>query len=556
MFAWTCRPRDERVFFAPFMQIPGYEILEKLGEGGTATVWKARQIALERLVALKVLSRAQADDPAAAERFRTEGLAAAKLMHRNIVQVFDAGEINGQPYFAMEFVEGHSVGDVIARKGKLKPEEALAVAESVAVALKHAWDRAQIIHCDIKPDNILIEKYGVVKVADLGLARIISHREGHAERDVIGTPNYVSPEQAQGGLELDYRSDIYSLGATLYHMTTGVMPFATAAGAAAMDMHITDFLRDPAEIVAKIPASVSWLIEKMMIRDRALRYASWSEVVEDIELVHEGKMPMPPLPEAGQSVVSRSAARDEKPALVQMPEEPEKTVIRVAVPVRVIEEVPEEIYDESPNIAVNPEKMRAKLGKVLDKHQPVPVTPANLILRVAIAAAVAVAAFWMVTYRSAPDKPTMWESLTGGTPPQPAAPVMLSPDGAVIHPAGANNNSIAPGTPAPTIEPPAPVQYTSNELHVIQNKASLAWDDADYQRAASLYNNALMAFGHFQQTRENPAVLKRCEANVRTALEFFDKCKDRAPKKYDVDGLIQKCNKLLFDVHNSMQVPP
>ena len=519
------------------MEIPGYEILGKLGEGGTATVWKARQIALDRLVALKVMNRAQTDDSSALEQFRTEGLAAAKLSHRNIVQVFDAGEINGSPYFAMEFVEGQSLGDIIARKGKLKPDQALAVAESVAVALKHAWNRAQIIHCDIKPDNILIEKYGVVKVADLGLARILSRREGHAERDVIGTPNYVSPEQAQGGLDLDYRSDIYSLGATLYHTVTGLMPFAPASGSAAMDMHIHEYLHDPMEINPDIQSPVAWLIEKMMIRNRADRYASWTEVIEDIELVMGGKMPMPPLPENGQSTVVRCAAR-EQPSARPAPD----TVVPASRPPPAEARVEQ---PETPNIAVNPVQMRAKLGKVMEKHQAPPASAQNLVLKFGIAAAIAVLTYWM------------WQKLNSTTPTAPPPDVFATNDPMhkVIRPA--NQSAAAPEPPAPNPVPDfVPVHHTSNELRVIQESASLGWDDTEYQRAAAMYNNALRAYGDYMQTRENPAVLKRIEANVRIAIDYFEKCKDRAPKRYDVQGLIDKCNKLLFDVHASTQITP
>lgn len=541
------------------MEIPGYEILTKLGEGGTATVWKARQIALDRLVALKVLNQALASDHDAAERFRIEGLAAAKLSHRNIVQVFDAGEIGGVPYFAMEFVEGQSLGDIIARKGKLYPENALAAAESVAVALKHAWDRAQIIHCDIKPDNILVEKDGVVKVADLGLARIISHRGGHAERDVIGTPNYVSPEQATGGLELDYRSDIYSLGATLYHMVTGVMPFAGATGSTAMDMHTSSFLRDPMEINPEIPPNVAWIIEKMMVRDRGDRYATWSEVIDDLESVVNGGMPLPPLPEAGQSTVSRCDARAfPQPAPEEAPP-PTPEPVRASAPVYVAPPM-----DESPNVAVNAGKMRAKLDRVMDKHQAKRMSPANLVLQVAITAAVAVAAFWMLSYRAGPYSQTYWEKLTGQ--PGPAAPPkdddVLSADDpmrSLIRRADAPSTQVETPAAAPAV--PAnnawqPVQRTSNELMVMQGKASLSWDDAEYQRAAALYNNALIAYGQYLDKRQGSGVLKRIEANLKIAVEYFEKCKGHAPEKYNVQGYIDKCNKLIFDVHSTMTVEP
>ena len=179
--------------------LPGYDILEKIGEGGTSSVWKARQLSLDRLVAIKVLDSALQLDPAALTRFRQEAQAAARLKHASIVQVYDTGEMDGRPFLVMEYVDGYTVGDLLQRSGPLTESNALLVTEAVAHALAYAWDKDCIIHLDIKPDNVLVESDGGIKVTDLGLARFIGMQRRRAEDDIIiGTPNYVSPEQAEG----------------------------------------------------------------------------------------------------------------------------------------------------------------------------------------------------------------------------------------------------------------------------------------------------------------------------------------------------------------------
>lgn len=552
------------------MEIPGYEIIEKLGEGGTATVWKARQIALDRLVALKILNHALAADEGAAERFRTEGLAAAKLSHRNIVQVFDAGEVGGVPYFAMEFVEGESLGDIIARKGRMQEAEALAVAESVALGLKNAWDRAQIIHCDIKPDNILIESYGVVKVADLGLARILSHREGQSERDVIGTPNYVSPEQAAGGVDLDYRSDIYSLGATLYHMVTGAMPFSGARGADAMDMHQTEFLPDPMEVNQAVSPNVAMFIEKLMVRNRGDRYASWTEVLDDVEAVTAGGMPLPPIPEPGQSTVSRSDARNRvAPAPVEeVVEEEEAAPAPRATMKRAV--VTHKQEAPPPRAAVTSEEMRRRLDRAtaaatgMQSPQKDPAARfKNLILQVAIAAAISVLLFWM------------WQSMThkGSKPKETGSDIAPELRGLVHAPdsAPATTPAAAPGAtsaPGPAFAPVGKVfslgmpahrdaqgnmiSATTNSFTVAQLRASLGWQDPEYQRACGQYNGAIMAYVDYQEKGGSPVILRRILVNLRNATEYFEKCKDRAPMGYDVARLLLQCKMLIDDVNATM----
>jgi eukaryotic-like serine/threonine-protein kinase len=212
------------------LSIPGFELIDKIGQGGMATVWKARQLSLDRIVAIKLLASRLASDPTDVERFRTECKSAAMLKHPGIVQVYDAIVHEGMCCLVMEHIAGYSLGDWIRRKAPLSEEDAILVAEHVARALDHAWRSASLIHCDIKPDNIMIDTDGTIKVADLGLAVTIGAMSSMAEADeIMGTPNYMSPEQITGQKTLDCRTDIYSLGATLYQMLTATMLFASPA---------------------------------------------------------------------------------------------------------------------------------------------------------------------------------------------------------------------------------------------------------------------------------------------------------------------------------------
>lgn len=314
-------------------------MLGKLGQGGMSTVWKARQLSLDRLVAIKTLAAEYLPDAVARERFQQEARAAARLSHPGIVQVYDAGVAGDVPYIVMEFVDGRSLGDVLEMDGKLPEEKALRMALSVAEALGYAWQKDCIIHCDIKPDNLLISKNGEVKVTDLGLARFIGlrRRATPGGDTIVGTPNYTAPEQAEGLPDLDCRADIYSLGATLYHMVTGRLPFANSVGSSAMERHINEFLADPIDVEPSLSQNGAWLIEKMMVKDRAFRPMFWNAVQEDIAAVLDGDPPKDPLPEPGRSTVMRSerrvapahtAAKATKPGAIKTP--PRKRLVAVA----------------------------------------------------------------------------------------------------------------------------------------------------------------------------------------------------------------------------------
>ncbi len=277
----------------PSQQIPGYQIIAKVGAGAMAKVYKARQMSLDRVVAIKVMPRKWSSDAEFVERFYREGKAAAQLSHNNIVQAIDVGEAGGYHYFVMEFVEGHTVYDELA-KGKVYSEkEALAIVLQVAQALAHAHER-DFIHRDVKPKNIMLTPDRVAKLADMGLARQMSDQEAaQAEAGrAYGTPYYISPEQIRGEVDIDFRADIYSLGATFYHMVTGRVPFDGPTPSAVMHKHLKEDFTPPDHINTSLSAGVGEVIEMMMARKRTHRYSSTRELLQDLEAVAKGEPPM------------------------------------------------------------------------------------------------------------------------------------------------------------------------------------------------------------------------------------------------------------------------
>ena len=286
------------------IRIPGFQVLEKLGEGGMATVWKARQVSLDRVVAVKVLSSQFASDPEDVQQFQSEAQSAARLKHPGIIQVHDAGIYSGLYYFVMEYIGGYTVGDWVRRKGTLTEKDALLVADCVADALGYAWETAGIIHCDIKPDNVMVDSDGAVKVADLGLARTISGMTGIESQHIMGTPAYVSPEQASGNPKLDCRADIYSLGAMLYHLVTGTMLFHGESDEDVMELQISGNCTNPCDVVSGLSRPVCRLIEMMLAKDPAHRPADWRVVRREIARVQKGIVPRGGLPAGAQSTVA------------------------------------------------------------------------------------------------------------------------------------------------------------------------------------------------------------------------------------------------------------
>ena len=268
--------------------IDGFQMIERRAHSATSSLWQAHQIALGRTVMIKILSEHLSHDPEDVKQFKFEARVTASLKHNGIVQVYDFGEIaqTGRHYFVMEYISGYSVGDWLRRKGKLTESDSLVIAHNVADALQYAWDHYRIIHCDIKPDNIMVDGDGTVKVTDLGLAKAVSTigvRPGDSDEVIImGTPNYMSPEQVMGETNLDCRADIYSLGATLYHSLTGILPFDEDDPSKVMQRRIEETLEHPQKVDPAISTDFSRLIMKMMAKHPDDRYQNWNEVLNGI----------------------------------------------------------------------------------------------------------------------------------------------------------------------------------------------------------------------------------------------------------------------------------
>lgn len=274
-------------------QIPGYKVMGKLGSGAMAVVYKAKQISLDRTVAIKVLPKKFVQKSDYVERFYKEGRLAAKMNHNNIVQAIDVGEVGGLYYFVMEYVEGKTLYDDLS-KGKVFDErEAIDVTIQVAKALAHAHAQG-LIHRDVKPKNIMINKDGVVKLADMGLARETSDIKAakHEQGKAFGTPYYIAPEQIRGDVDIDGRADIYSLGGTLFHMVAGRVPFEATAPSEVMKKHLKEPLVPPDHINTALSTGISEVIEVMMAKDRNERYSTMDEVIADLEAVRDGKPPL------------------------------------------------------------------------------------------------------------------------------------------------------------------------------------------------------------------------------------------------------------------------
>jgi serine/threonine-protein kinase len=277
----------------PIQQIPGFQIMRKVGAGAMATVYKAKQLSLDRIVAIKVLPKRLSENPEFVSRFYKEGRAAAKLNHNNIVQAIDVGENAGYHYFVMEFVDGVTVYDELSKHRVYDEKKALDVVIQVARALEHAHARG-FIHRDVKPKNIMITADATAKLADMGLAREASDQTAAAEEAgrAYGTPYYLSPEQIRGEVNIDFGTDIYSLGATFYHMVTGRVPFDGATPAAVMHKHLKEPLTPPDHVNSALSTGLAEAIERMMAKDRNRRYRSTTDLLVDLERITRGEAPL------------------------------------------------------------------------------------------------------------------------------------------------------------------------------------------------------------------------------------------------------------------------
>ena len=263
-------------------QVRGYSLMELIGRGAMGKIYKARHVALDRIVALKILAPKLAGNSKYVKRFLREARLAGKLRHENIVFVLDAGISNGVHYYAMEYIKGKTLKEIITTRGARGEEKLLRLALHLARALEHA-DNNGVLHRDIKPSNIIVSEEGVPKICDFGLAKdILFSADATTNGVVLGTPLYISPEQIMGRAN-DIRCDIYSLGATLYHCACGSAPFE-ATGTGLLVKHLRE---DPAPLNARIIISVAaaGIIHKMLRKKPDKRFQTPGEICRALEML-------------------------------------------------------------------------------------------------------------------------------------------------------------------------------------------------------------------------------------------------------------------------------
>jgi len=259
-----------------------YEVIERIGGGGMAVVYRALDTLLNRHVSIKVLRAQFATDEDFVRRFRREAQAAASLSHPNVVNIYDVGmESADEYYIVMEYVDGMTLKEVIQERAPLPVSEAIDTAKQICAALGHAHEN-NIVHRDIKPHNILIGKDGRVKVTDFGIARAITSNTITQDGSVLGSVHYFSPEQARGGIT-DVKSDIYSLGVVLYEMVTGELPFSGESPISVALKHLQDHFVEPRQINPSLPQSVENIVLKALSKDPLVRYQTAREMYRDLE---------------------------------------------------------------------------------------------------------------------------------------------------------------------------------------------------------------------------------------------------------------------------------
>jgi len=304
-------------------RLGGFELLVRLGSGAMGSVYKAKQISLDRFVALKVLHRELAHDEQYVARFQREAMLAAKITHPNAVQVFDVGLEEGRRFMVMEYVDGTAVDEMLA-EDEMEERRALEIVRDTAKALAQAHGQG-IVHRDVKPANILVASDGSVKLSDLGIAKDLDAetlatltRTG----TTVGTPRYMSPEQCRGG-ELDHRADVYSLGMTLYRMVCARDAFEGDTPVEVMHQHVQTTLPDPAAANPSLSPGTVQLLKNMTAKDPAQRVQNCTEVAERIDAILSGKVTTakapkgqpkakggpPPLPTVARAPALKKAGR-------------------------------------------------------------------------------------------------------------------------------------------------------------------------------------------------------------------------------------------------------
>lgn len=303
-----------------------YRIMEQLGQGGMATVYKAYHASLDRYVAIKVLHQAFLEDPTFQARFQREARLVARLEHPNIVPIYDYAEHEGQPYLVMKFIEGDTLKAYITQ-GKLSPGDVLKVMEAIGAGLSYAHKQG-ILHRDIKPSNVIMAADGGIYLADFGLARIAQSGESTLSSDsVLGTPQYISPEQAMSKKDLDEGTDIYSFGVMLYEMTVGKVPFSADTPFSVIHDHIYAPLPLPSSVNPRVSPALERVLLKALAKDRADRYVDVTALVTAFKEAWSDQLTTQSLPVQDVATPAHdSAALTQPPAPKPLPEQAKVSV--------------------------------------------------------------------------------------------------------------------------------------------------------------------------------------------------------------------------------------
>jgi serine/threonine protein kinase len=305
-----------------------YKVLERLGQGGMGSVYLCEHKLMRRRVAVKVLPTAKADDPSSLERFYREARAVAALDHPNIVRAYDIDQDEKLHFLVMEYVDGASLQEIVKRSGPLDPTRAAHYIRQAAFGLQHAHETAGLVHRDIKPGNVLVDRGGTVKVLDMGLARFFYDEEDvltkKYDENVLGTADYLAPEQALDSHAVDVRADIYSLGATFYFCLTGKTPFNEGTVAQKLIWHQTRAPKSIRSLRPEVPEGLVAVIDRMMAKDAGQRYQTPLEVAE--VLAPWTETPIGPPPETEMPKLSLAAMGEKPPSDSQLPTPAPRTV--------------------------------------------------------------------------------------------------------------------------------------------------------------------------------------------------------------------------------------
>jgi len=536
--------------------IPGYELLECVGSSGLSEVWLAKQISLDRPVAIKLLSPDFASNTAVLEKIQTEVRAAARIEHPSVVQLYTSGECDGVVYYVMEYVPGCTVGDLLTRKGTLPEKQSLTIAEGVIHALNYAWSENGVIHCDIKPSNVLIETDGTIKVSDLGLARTVATIAlSSGLTEFVGTPNYSSPEQARGDTDLDCRSDIYSLGALLYQLLTGRLPFADVPPTEILDQQRNGYLEGPLALMPELSEGVAWLLEKAMVKDRTQRYQTWDEMLLSIEEIQDDQIPSIALPAAGMSTIRRSARR--KPAPTPPAPPPPVTPPQCEAP----SEPPLSAQTETKvkqRIVLNAddvnEVLSARKGTASKRLRLAPLVVRLLVLLFVVGSIYG----WLAYQSKHSNRLSQENARMAALPDTDKEAATFIP----IPAATARSRQLPPGVAsigrrkqvdAPEVEPAITttrvIEQSTEPTRVIQ------WKDPTFVSGAKSFNDALQRYTDYQKSGHlDPAELKKSEEECRDAIDTFEAIKADAPAGVPINAYINQAYHLMSDIRQSSLV--